>query len=255
MKWPESLVLVRHGESAFNELKERKKNDPQYQEFLSATDPEQIKELAIEIIQKRSDLMLDCGDHNTPLTLVGWQQAEQMASVLKTRMDLPTTIFVSPYQRTLHTLEGMVRGWPELGKVNVVEEDRIIEQEHGLYLIYNDKHLFEAIHPEQKRLRLMEGSYWYKYPQGENVREVRQRIRSWFGALTRDYRGENVLAVTHHLSILALRANLERWSPKKFQHTDEHEKPINCGITIYRGEPNKGKDGKLVLQSYNEKLY
>jgi IS5 family transposase len=61
--------------------------------------------------------------------------------------------------------------------------------------------------------------------------------------------------VTHHLTILSFRANYERLSPEEFIRLDEHEKPVNCGITVYRGDPNQGKDGKLVLQIYNKKFY
>jgi hypothetical protein len=63
------------------------------------------------------------------------------------------------------------------------------------------------------------------------------------------------MAVTHHLSILALRANLERFGAPEFQRLDNEEKPINCGVTIYRGNPNAGEDGHLELDRYNQKLY
>ncbi len=65
----------------------------------------------------------------------------------------------------------------------------------------------------------------------------------------------NVLVVTHHVTILAVRATLERLSPEEFIKLDEHEKPLNCGVTIYRGIPDKGKDGQLELMDYNVCLY
>ena len=64
-----------------------------------------------------------------------------------------------------------------------------------------------------------------------------------------------MLAITHHLNILATRANLERLNAEQFETVDEKEKPINCGVTIYRGHSKKGTNGKLVLEAYNEKLF
>jgi len=73
----------------------------------------------------------------------------------------------------------------------------------------------------------------------------------------RDFHDQNVLVVTHHLTILGMRANLERFDADEFLRIDKEEKPINCGVTIYKGNPKLGKDGqgKLELLAYNSKLY
>jgi hypothetical protein len=57
------------------------------------------------------------------------------------------------------------------------------------------------------------------------------------------------------LNILAARANLERWGAKEFLAMDHKEKPINCGVTTYEGQSELGRNGRLVLVAYNEKLY
>jgi hypothetical protein len=36
---------------------------------------------------------------------------------------------------------------------------------------------------------------------------------------------------------------------------DEREKPVNCGVTVYRGNADLGKDGRLVIDIYNKQLY
>lgn len=100
---------------------------------------------------------------------------------------VPNAIFVSPYDRTLETLRRMTLGWPELIEVRKIEEERITEQDHGLSLLYSDWRVFSVLHPEQRQLRSIQGSYWYRYPQGENVPDVRERLRSWRGALIRDF--------------------------------------------------------------------
>jgi broad specificity phosphatase PhoE len=75
------------------------------------------------------------------------------------------------------------------------------------------------------------------------------------GTLIREYAGKNMLMVTHHLTILSIRANLERLTPDEFIRLDQEEKPVNCGVTVYTGNSTVGKDGKLILDRYNQKLY
>lgn len=259
MKWPESLTLVRHGESVYNDLTKKKADNPQYQAFTAAfenrkTHPEKARQLALELIHEGS-FALGVGDHNTPLTQTGAQQAEIMAKELSKKITVPDVIFVSPYDRTVQTLENMIQGWPALASVLIVPDDRIREQEHGMALLYSDRRVMQALHPEQEALRELQGPYWYRHLQGENVPDVRDRLRSWVNTLIREYAETKVLAVTHHLAILALRANLERLSPEQFIKLDENEKPINAGVTIYAGNPSQGKSGKLILDTYNAQLY
>ena len=85
--------------------------------------------------------------------------------------------------------------------------------------------------------------------------DVRQRNLSWIATLTREFAGKRVMAITHHLTILSTRANFERLSPERFIHLDEHEKPVNCGVTRYEGNPAVGRQGRLELAEYNRKYY
>lgn len=259
MKWPESLTIVRHGESAYNALKVAKETDPAYQAFLAAydareEDPDTVHELAAELFQS-GRFALDVADFDTPLSKKGHWQSRVTGEKLKDVIPLPDVIFVSPYLRTKQTLGSMAIGWPELEKVKTVEEERIREQEHGLAQIYGDWRIFQTLNPDQAMLREREGRYWYRHPQGENVPDVRERNRSWLSALTRDYAGENVLTIAHHLTKLATRVNLERKGAEEFIHMDEHETPHNCGSTVYRGIPELGSDGRLELEEYNTVLY
>lgn len=259
MKWPNTLTVIRHGESAYNELKEKKEADPEYIEFKRAynrrkKDPETARKLAEKLVGDRR-LLLGVGDHDTPLTDKGHWQAKTTGSRLSEIIDLPDVVFVSPYLRTRQTLGGLAAGWPELGEVRVVEEERVREQEHGLSILYNDWRIFHVLHPEQDLLRAVQGPYWYRYPQGENVPDIRERDRSMLGTYTRDYSEQNVMTVTHHLSILSLRANLERLNEDGFENLNQHHKPVNCGATVYEGNPDVGQDGHLELKIYNQQLY
>ncbi len=259
MKWPNTLTIVRHAESAYNELKAKKEADPLYQDFKKefnrrGKNSTRVEELARELMRIGS-FALGTGDHDTEITTLGAGQAEITGMRLPELIPKPDVILVSPYGRTWKTLGHMTIGWPELADVKQVEEVRLREQEHGLSLLYSDWRIFETLHPEQAALRKIQGSYWYRFPQGENVPDVQERLRSLTNTLTRDYYEQNVLMIAHHLTILGLRANLERFGADEFMRLDEQEKPINCGATIYRGDPDLGQNGKLILDIYNKKLY
>ncbi len=143
----------------------------------------------------------------------------------------------------------------ELASVARLEDERLREQEHGLATLYNDWRVFHTFFPEQAKFYAMQGSYWYRYPQGENIPDVRLRNNIWISTLIREFSEKRVLVVTHHLNILATRANLERLSADEFISLDENEKPINLGVTTYCGNPNIGRDGRLELASYNQALW
>lgn len=259
MKWPNSLTLIRHGESAYNALKAIKEADPLYQEFKANyydpdSDPEAVRVLA-ERVHESGLLKPKFSNQNTPLTERGWLQAEETGRKLSSLIDLPDVVFVSPYLRTRCTHEGLVKGWPELGGVTAIEDDRIREQEHGDSEMFGDSRIYFALNPLQRQRYELEGPYWYRYPGGKSVADVKDTFRLHLSMLTREYAGQNVLDVTHHLTKLATRSVLERIPDDEFIRIDNEEKPVNCGVTIYRGYPDLGKDGKLLLDLYNQQLY
>jgi broad specificity phosphatase PhoE len=145
--------------------------------------------------------------------------------------------------------------WPDLRKAAVFREERIREKDHGLGVLYNDWRIYQVMHPEQGELQRLVGEYDYRFLNGENIPDVRQRNLSWITTITREFAGKRVMAITHHLTILSTRANFERLSPAEFLHLDEHEKPVNCGVTRYLGNPDLGRRGKLLLHEYNRQYY
>lgn len=247
---------MRHDVSDYNTIKKVRETTPLYQAFREAydkhPDAEETKRLAIEVHETFS---LEVSSHDIPLTEDKERRAVQVGKKLKDYIKVPEVIFVSPYKRTIQTLDRVMEGWPDLRSVPVIEEERIREQDMGLAFLFNDWRVFNTIHPEQRKLHDFQGEYWYRYPQGENVPDMRERLRSWVATLTREFAEQNVFAVKHHLGILALRANLERLGANDFLRMNDEEKPLNAGVTIYRGDPGQGSNGRLVLDVYNLKLY
>jgi broad specificity phosphatase PhoE len=248
-------MLIRHDMSDYNILKEQKEKDKTYQKFLRAYERNWQSWWTRHLARKaQKKFALDVSDACTPLVDKTGKDAMAVGAALRNEFDLPDVILVSPYKRTLCTLENLMKGWPELNNVPVYEEERIREQEHGELLLYNDRKVFFALHPLQRELYEQEGPYRYCYPQGENVPRVRERANSITGTLIR-FAGKNVLIVSHHLNILSMIANFRRLGEKEFLRLDKEEKPINCGVTLFRGHPDRGKDGKLELVFYNRKYY
>jgi len=253
MKWPTELLLIRHAESLYNNLKKKKEADPDYQRFMKLytkdrSNPENLS--LARLLQKRHSL--GCSDRDTPLTTKGELQARITGRRMRVSgVSCPDVIFVSPYLRTLQTLHFLKEEWPELGTAKEYHEERIRERDHGLSLLYNDWRIYHVLHPEQAELQLLLGEYDYRFLNGENIPDVRQRTHSWIATLTREFAGKRVMAITHHLTILATRANFERLGPEEFLHLDKNDKPVNCGVTRYVGITLDGRS-KLKMEKYNE---
>lgn len=261
MKWPKQLVLIRHAESAFNALKLKRDADPEYQQFRklyqegierSSRFPKKTIALAHKLKQKYA---LGVSDPETPLTQKGHEQALLTGRGLAKDLPLPDVIFVSPYRRTHQTLEGIMHGHERLGGVRIVPDERIRERNIGLLELFNDWKILNTIYPEQGQLHTLQGPFYYRYPQGESIVDVQSRNRQWFQTLTRDFPDKVVWAVTHHLTILTIRSLLERWAPAQFIDADQNHTPRNCSLTVYRGDPEQGTDGKLILDDYNRIFY
>jgi broad specificity phosphatase PhoE len=79
----------------------------------------------------------------------------------------------------------------------------------------------------------------------------------WLTTLIREFSEEEVLAISHHLTSIAIMATLFRWSPEQFIEQDNREKPRNCSVTMFVGIPGAGhtRQGKLELASYNQIYY
>jgi broad specificity phosphatase PhoE len=256
MKWPSSITIVRHGQSTYNELREKKRKDPEYRAFCEEYERGPSDKLLAMAKSMQMKYALKTSDYLTPLSQEGVKQARVTGGRLgQVGLRHPRIIFVSPYLRTRQTLAAMIDGGFDASDVKIVHEDRIREQEHGLSLLYNDWRIFHSLHPEQRELRELMGPYWYQYPQGESTSNVRDRTRSFTGTMIRECAGMDVLLMSHHLTILSIRANYERLSPEEFIRLDEEEKPVNCGVTLYCCNPGLGSKGKLELKFYNKKLY
>jgi len=277
-KWPKSITAIRHVRSAYNDL--NKEEIEGYKEFAELFDREYealdlkavvdgkfpSEELRRRAIELSPALESQASDYDTDIAKGAEEQAIVTGEKLLENIEQPDVIYVSPYKRTRRTLEGLIKGCPQLAEVKTIEEDRIREQEHGKRVAYTDWRLYFVFNPDQALLNKKSTRYEYKHDQGESLLNVRDRMRSFTSTLIREHGGqkkepENVLLITHHLLIMAMRANIERWTREEFLEKNENDRPPNCSVTTWQGVPTssdrspQGREGRLMIKHKNLVLY
>lgn len=224
-KWPDLLIIVRHGQSERNVAKDQAKASGAAMVWGS-----------------------NVRDVDTPLTALGIQQAVATGKFLRDRAAFDV-IFSSPYMRTVqtsqHIAEQLTAG-PQ-----IVLEERVREIEFGI-LDGLTRQGIQDRYPEEWVRREREGKYWYRPPGGESRPDVALRVHSFLGALTRDFRRQRVLVVCHSVVVLIFRRLLERWDEAKYLEVDQEDDVLNCGITIYKYDPEVTR---LKLDCYNSVCY
>src|SRR5215469_8745777 len=224
-KWPDLLVIIRHGQSQRNVEKE---------------------------LAKSSGAATVWGgtvrDVDTPLTELGVQQAIQTGKFLR-GSDPFDVIFSSPYMRTLETSRHIAEQFNP--PAPIVLEERVREIEFGV-LDGLTHHGVKERYPEEWERREREGKYWYRPPGGESRPDVALQVHSFLGTLTRDYRERSVLVVSHSVVVLVFRRLLERWGEKEYMEVDAENDVLNCSVTAYHYDRDRTK---LALASYNKTFY
>lgn len=219
-KWPDTLIIVRHGESERNVAKEKAK--------LAAT----------------GVYGTGLRDVDTPLTAHGHEQATATGKYLAQHFAFDA-YFTSPYLRTRQTMDDIRRAYPRAAEP--VVEERLREIEFGILDGLTSTGIAER-YPEEKKRRDREGKYWYRPPGGESRPDVALRVHSFLGTLTRDYRQKSVLVVCHSVVVLIFRRLLERWGEEQYMKVDQEADVLNCSLTIYGFNR---KTGRLELDKYN----
>lgn len=274
---PRSVTLIRHGESAHNILAAQKEHEPVFQKFVRSYAKNMTSRRTKDLAKKVQKLFpREWGEHNIPLTEEGIRQSRITGQKLGVMIPPPDIIFCSPYKRTRETLEQMIDGWPkngyvasprsylpegspgykevqhssEISDVKIIYDPLLREQEHGLGIVFNDWRAFQSFMPEQKTYRELKNPYWYKYPQGESIVSVQQRLDIFDLKYASLCAGKDVFIIAHHRTILSYRMNKEGLSDEDYLRIEEAEAPVNCGVTIFR---NTGE--KLELEHYNKCLW
>ena len=229
MKWPQALMLVRHGESAGNVARDA---------------AEAARQVVIELATRDADV---------PLSARGERQAQALGEWLGRlpARERPTIVLASPYVRARQTARLALgsAGLTDLDELLVVDE-RLREKEFGILDCLTNYGVAERF-PEQADFRRLLGKFYHRPPGGESWCDVILRLRSVVDTITREYRGERVLIVSHQVVVLCFRYLMERMTEADILEVDRDNQIANCSVTAYEFDSHAGRHGKLVLNRFN----
>jgi broad specificity phosphatase PhoE len=230
-RWPQRLLLVRHGESAGNVARDA----------AHAAGREWI-----DIAERDADVALS--DR-------GREQARALGSWLAERPhdERPDVVLSSPHLRARETAELIRRSCGVVaGATPMVVDERLREREFGILDRLTTAGI-AARFPEQARFRSLLGKFYHRPPGGESWCDVILRLRSALDTLSLHYPDRRVLVVTHEVVVLCMRYLIEELDEQGILAIDAQGDVANCAVTeyVYRRDTGAGKAG-LVLQRYNE---
>jgi broad specificity phosphatase PhoE len=228
-KWPQTLWIVRHGQSAGNLARDKAE---------AAGSP------LIDIATR---------DMDTPLSPLGELQADAVGRWFGELADdaRPNVVLCSPYVRALQTARRlMASAGIDRDDVTMVCDERLREKEFGI-LDRLTVHGIRAKYPELSEQRRHVGKFYFRPPGGESWCDVILRLRSVIEMITREYRRERVLVVAHQVTVNCMRYLLERLNESEILAIDREADVPNCGVTSYEFDPALGRHGKLAPRLVN----
>jgi 2,3-bisphosphoglycerate-dependent phosphoglycerate mutase len=228
-RWPDTLWIVRHGESAGNVARD------------AAT---AARQAVIDIAER---------DVDVPLSALGERQSRALGRWFASLGDeRPTVVLSSPYLRARQTAEYVVEaGGVVEGAVTSVDE-RLREKEFGI-LDRLTRFGIEQQYPQQAELRTRLGKFYHRPPGGESWTDVILRLRSALDTISLHHSqpGARVLIVAHQVVVLCVRYLLEGMDERQILEIDRTADIANCGVTEYRLRDECDAGGQLELVRFN----
>ena len=227
--WPDTLWIVRHGESAGNVAR-----DFAYQQGLARID-------------------LTGRDVDVPLSDLGREQAAALGRwFAQGREDgRPNVVLASPYLRAQETarLFRDAGGCPADTRIHL--DERLREKEFGILDGLTGRGV-RAEFPQQAELRASLGKFYHRPPGGESWCDVIFRLRAMMDTISLHHSDCRVMIVAHQVVVLCLRYVVEGLTAQEILGIDADGDVANCSITEYRHAPGaEGTDGQMRLVRYN----
>ena len=228
-RWPETLWIVRHGQSAGN----------------VARDAAHEAGLAVIDIAVR--------DVDVPLSGLGQQQATALGRWFAAlpEQQKPEVVLASPYVRARQTAKAICEagGVMETARQPVVDE-RLREREFGIFDRLTTSGIRQK-HPELAAHRALLGKFYYRAPGGESWADVILRLRSALDSISLHHADRRVLIVCHQVVVLCLRYILEELDEAQILAIDKEGDVVNCGVCEYAFEPDDARHCVPKLVRYN----
>jgi 2,3-bisphosphoglycerate-dependent phosphoglycerate mutase len=226
LRWPRSLLVVRHAESAGN----------------VARDHAEAHGLELIDIATR--------DMDVPLSDLGVRQAEALGRWLRARGDdAPTVALASPYARTVQTAQTALAASGL--EAPLILDERLREREFGA-LDRLTKRGIEVRFPEQAEVRARVGKFYYRPPAGESWCDVALRVRSVIDSISREHAGARLLVVSHEVVIFIFRYVIEHLSETEVLAMSAANELANCSITCFERVTRGDDEVGLELATFND---
>ena len=224
-RWPTTLWLIRHGQSAGNVA----------------------RDLAHESGENR--IALDHRDVDVPLSPLGEDQARALGRWFSSGEEgqRPEIILASPYVRAVQTAQLFRDAGGCHSDVAICLDERLREKEFGILDGLTSAGVAE-LQPEQARFRQVLGKFYHRPPGGESWVDVIFRLRAVLDTISLHYAGKRVMIVAHQVVVLCLRYVLEQLSEAEILAIDAAGDVANCSVSQYRLVP---AIGRLALDHYN----
>ncbi len=210
-KWPRTLWIVRHGQSAGNVARDAAE---------AAGHP------VIDIAER---------DIDVPLSELGRRQARALGHWFGELPDerRPEVILCSPYVRARETAHLLLEA-SGLGAqtVRLRFDERLREKEFGIL----DRLTVFGIrqkYPELGEQRSHVGKFYFRPPGGESWCDVILRLRSLLEMMTREHCGQRVLVVGHQVIVNCMRYLIECMDEAQILAIDKRGDVPNCGVSSY----------------------
>src|SRR5438045_6160316 len=187
-KWPQTVWIVRHGQSAGNLARE------------------QAEAAGLHLID------IDTRDMDVPLSPLGERQADAVGHWFGRlpREAQPNVVLCSTYLRAVQTARRVLRAARiDEDDVTMVCDERLREKEFGILDRLTARGIRQKF-PELSEQRRHVGKFYFRPPGGESWCDVILRLRSAIEMITREYRRERVLIVAHQVTVNCFRYLLER---------------------------------------------
>jgi broad specificity phosphatase PhoE len=215
-QWPQTLWIVRHGQSAGN----------------VARDAAEAAGHAWINVEHR--------DIDVPLSDLGVEQSRALGHWFGSlsAAERPQVVLTSPYVRAAETARLLMHeaGLQAGCDVRLRVDERLREKEFGI-LDRLTKHGIREKYPELHEQRSHVGKFYFRPPGGESWCDVILRLRSLTEMVAREHGGQRVLVVAHQVIVNCMRYLVENLDESRILEIDRMADVPNCAVTSYRLDP------------------
>ncbi len=209
--WPETLWLVRHGQSAGNVARQ-------------AAEADRLP--VIDVPTRDMDTHLSALGQRQALALGKW-----FGALPPDRQ--PDALLCSPYRRAWDTARLIVEaGNLPLARASMRADERLREKEFGILdrlTVHGIRQQYPALAVQRDHV----GKFYFRPPGGESWCDVILRLRSATDTLARDYGGARLLIVAHEVIVTCFRYLFEAMDEESVLALDRAGDVPNCGVTCY----------------------